>query len=550
MTRATEATAAEATAAAVDTVAKILNMPDDVDIDVDALLDDRGSFFSLEPEMDAAMNDLFQQDRETSTKEDSSSCRSVTPPPPSLQDPSQHNTSDATADSEATLAKKMQQLYMEEGDRVVFDVHGLPQIVDQDPDDLQPYLSRLEQNINEMPADKKQAFLKARDMNPAYINSEQLRLMFLRAKRFDTQEAAENIVYHFEVKQVLWGDGECLGRQIHYSDLSEDDRSSADSGFMSVLPERDAAGRAVMWFRPVPEAHKTAENCMRAMWYIGNNILSSTETQKKGIVVVFYNVGAERTSGFEMIRKIQFGRDAMPRKLVGAHLCHNSSWLKPLTECAKFYLAKSDSIFARFRPHKGNHDAVVFDLQTYGIPISRENVRDGGGLPPEWHASWLAGCRKNEERTMVAKTTTGQEEAALPQEVILPSKLDVLFGRGKSTREHHGNMRCLQLVEERLPEYESSSKYAKTNMAERVVSDIIASGGRFLKRDRKLGWQIVDSDSARDKVSHYFRAVRAKGGCGGSTDDASPSSSPEVEKRVLDRFDMEGEQPTNKQVRS
>ena len=86
---------------------------------------------------------------------------------------------------------------------------------------------------------------------------------------------------------------------------------------------------------------------------------------------------------------------------------------------------------------------------------------------------------------------------------------DVLFGRGRSTREHDGNLRCAHLVEMHQPEYEHCSKSEKTDLAMRIVFMIKECDGRFLKKDRKTGWEEVEDTKAREKVSHFFRHLRA-----------------------------------------
>lgn len=64
--------------------------------------------------------------------------------------------------------------------------------------------------------------------------------------------------------------------------------------------------------------------------------------------------------------------------------------------------------------------------------------------------------------------------------------MDVLFGRGKSSREHVGNLRCGLLVESHLQEYNTATRFAKTQLSVKIVDMIIDAGGRFLKKDTKV----------------------------------------------------------------
>ena len=65
--------------------------------------------------------------------------------------------------------------------------------------------------------------------------------------------------------------------------------------------------------------------------------------------------------------------------------------------------------------------------------------------------------------------------------------MDVLFGRGKSSREHVGNLRCGLLVESHLQEYNTATKFEKTQLSVKIVDMITDAGGRFLKKDTKVG---------------------------------------------------------------
>jgi hypothetical protein len=91
------------------------------------------------------------------------------------------------------------------------------------------------------------------------------------------------------------------------------------------------------------------------------------------------------------------------------------------------------------------------------------------------------------------------------------SKYDVLFGRGK-VKEHYGNVYLHKLIAFKQDRYEASERWEKTVIAEEIVSIIREHGGRFLKLNPTAQeWVEVDSETAREKVSHTFRSRRPKG---------------------------------------
>ena len=124
-------------------------------------------------------------------------------------------------------------------------------------------------------------------------------------------------------------------------------------------------------------------------------------------------------------------------------------------------------------------------------------------------------------------------EAVKPSDVPIeaPTTHDVLFGRGKNTREHSGNLRCNLLIEMYAEQYESANKVQKTVIAERIVAMVHESLGRFLKQEANKGWVEVSDDAAREKISHFFRFQRSKRVSNGESQDTK-SAQAHATKRV------------------
>ena len=94
-----------------------------------------------------------------------------------------------------------------------------------------------------------------------------------------------------------------------------------------------------------------------------------------------------------------------------------------------------------------------------------------------------------------------------PISIISPMPNDVLFGRGKAIKEHPANVLLHRLVDERMLEYEMSLKWEKTVTASEIMAMFKERHGRFLKMEGG-NWVEVDSEVAREKVSHVFRSRR------------------------------------------
>lgn len=232
------------------------------------------------------------------------------------------------------------------------------------------------------------------------------------------------------------------------------------------------------------------------MWYIFNTTMKDEETQRNGIVGIVSNFGEHaRREPLSLMRELHRMKSGVPKKFVGVHYCYDDASLKPFVAGVRLFLAKE--MRTRFRPHFGDRENIAFELQTFGIPTKDHPILANGTLSLEWHREWL-----NVRRTQ-------EESASTKDGMIIPRRFDVLFGRGRNTREHTGNLRAAHLVEMYQTEYEQANKWGKTAVAQRMLEMIHESYGRFLRWEGK-GWVEVDAETAREKISHFFRHLRSK----------------------------------------
>lgn len=149
---------------------------------------------------------------------------------------------------EDVLAKELDKLSLDEHEKILFDVHGIAQNHDEDPDKIEESLKCLEEEIQKI--NEKEVYLEAKSMNPDYVSNRSFRLMFLRSEKYDPKVAAEVIVEHFYVKKLLFGGGEVLARNVRMDDLDQETQEVLESGFSQILPKKDAAGRTVLVLCP------------------------------------------------------------------------------------------------------------------------------------------------------------------------------------------------------------------------------------------------------------------------------------------------------------
>jgi len=163
--------------------------------------------------------------------------------------------------AEKMLAAEIDKLTLVEHEKIMFDVHGIAQMDQEDPEGIDGMLVQVEAEVNKIRS--KVAYNRAKYLDENYVNDRSFRLRFLRCDRFDCKLAAQRLVRHFEVKQGLFGEGDVLARDVRLSDMSEKDMLALEAGFIQVLPSRDAGGRSIFSIAPMHRPTEcSVENCV------------------------------------------------------------------------------------------------------------------------------------------------------------------------------------------------------------------------------------------------------------------------------------------------
>lgn len=272
---------------------------------------------------------------------------------------------------------------------------------------------------------------------------------------------------------------------------------------------------------------------LQAWWKISEITTEDEETQKRGCVILIYNLAAGPNSGDELRGLQRIGR-AFPQRTASLHACVDDATTKMVIELSILMTGKDES--TRYRCHSGSDIEVQYALNTFGIPNRILPVNTDGSVDVTQFLEFLKQLRIREE-IEVAKGSTRpglDEDGTFDQQtnavasltfaqgktkcsppdviatskpyVVVPGELDVLLGRGRAIQEHTGNMRCRQLVASFRDRYDRGSKSEKTEVVRLVVDGVHEWGGRFLDRNTDGGvWNPVTDEHARYKISHGFR---------------------------------------------
>jgi hypothetical protein len=159
-----------------------------------------------------------------------------------------------------SLAEELNKLSLVERQDILFDIHGVSDnVVDETPE----LVSRTSKEMDEfLKSLKTEAYDLAESQSPDYLKSKPFRLMFLRAERFDAQNAAQRMIRFLEHKLELFGPTK-LCKEITLDDLTPDDMECLENGHMQLMPVRDRSDRAVIVYIGNFMKYKTPANLVR-----------------------------------------------------------------------------------------------------------------------------------------------------------------------------------------------------------------------------------------------------------------------------------------------
>ncbi len=126
-------------------------------------------------------------------------------------------------------------------------------------------------------------------------------------------------------------------------------------------------------------------------------------------------------------------------------------------------------------PYNINHDhGCVHNTTSTGQSVFATNASTEESV----HSSTLIAHRQASDRPVSATLLDNATD-----DIIIPTDLDVLFGRGQTKNKHPGNQRFRELVNSMRPIYfaQGKSKKKKHALSEQVVEAVYAYGGRFLE---------------------------------------------------------------------
>jgi len=402
---------------------------------------------------------------------------------------------------DSVLADEFNKLSVYERSLTYEELHGVNDCVEETPILIQMSLRKIDEallNITEKPA-----YEIAEQDNKAYVTDPKFRLMFLRADGFDPAKAATRLVGFLEGKLRYFGES-LLTKRIQFSDLHDDVQACVKAGHVQILPSRDRSDRPIFTYLNScqDQSYRTPCNRLRAIMYFWLCLAEDEENQKRGLVVVAMHMGcidlrhANPTLAREHPRMMSW----LPIRVCALHCCTDDS----ITACffrVALVGAPAD-IRARHWFHQGTYTELMYFLLGFGIPVHLFPLSESRTIKKTTLNRWIAKSIARDLHLTYAKEFSG---------VDLPTRDDVLMGKGKPIQLHAGNDHLRVLVEDNINEYQAAHlSLDRMNIIYKVFSMIHARHGRFLHKDDDGWWRESPEEDALEKVRKTFQRTTRK----------------------------------------
>jgi len=377
-------------------------------------------------------------------------------------------------------------------------VHGVDDKIAEEETFIKTRLQELDVNLLLIKAGR--TYEAAEMMNKEYVSTRSFRLMFLRANRYDSKAAAEQMLSFFDVKQQLFGMDK-LVKDITMEDLDEDDLECLQSGFIQFAG-RDRADRQITIELPGLRVAKTLKNELRTRYYMMMSCLESEKNQLRGNVGIAWTIGEYREKENGSVETIEMAA-ALPVQCAAIHFCTDE--IGKYVICKMLVKAMSSKFRARFTPHFGSQLECSYRLSTYGISPGMLPFTPGTNqVVLDYHKHWFHSRFAKERRSQPVLVQSLLAPASVP--ITEPRIPDVLFMGGKKCR-NQGNERLRALVKSLIPVYSSGTNEEKRVIVDGLIGNVEREGGRFL--EKKSGpydaWEELGLDKSRIKVMQMFR---------------------------------------------
>ncbi|CAJ1964106.1 unnamed protein product [Cylindrotheca closterium] len=343
-------------------------------------------------------------------------------------------------EAEDILASELTKLSLQERTEALHDIHCVGQDLKETPELVQELLAQFDQTVKQQQQHEQTYEMIEKSHQRAYIEDPSFRLKFLRSNKHNVDKAVSQMLHFLRNKIKYFGNG-CIGREITFDDLNEEDRELLLSGIYHIQKDKDQSGRSVMYMLTELIGGDREESLCRVAYYVYFNILISIfEVQMKGLVFVFYDISKADElpviPGLNLTMAIMDMITSLPIRFTAVHFC-----LKARPEKLDLFNSLFKLVFklsshdckVRSRLHYGSDIELQYQLRSHGINTDSSPIDAEGSLREDNRNDWLHEHLDTERRSAIRSNPSGKKTPFVEPDVNAVTSYDSLISGSEAT---------------------------------------------------------------------------------------------------------------------
>jgi len=231
-------------------------------------------------------------------------------------------------------------------------------------------LAALDQHMMTLPAQSTAAYFRATTVCPDQV-SEERKLMFLQCEENNVPLAADRLALYWQYRLNGFGEDRCFEPMTLDGAMMDEITNMAKSGVVQLMPNTDAAGRAIIYFRMDKRDYALYSVQQEVMWltYLLEIVVQHQSLQSRGFVCLFNASNVTRKHYTRQAQ--QYRQRALDYAFPIRHRSNHGCNLSPLANYILVPVAmrlKSKNMRLRSRVHRGSGEDLLRSLAEFNLP--------------------------------------------------------------------------------------------------------------------------------------------------------------------------------------
>ena len=259
------------------------------------------------------------------------------------------------------------------------------------PHSRQAALHAMNEELSRLPSSATAAYQRARRQCPDQITPDRME-QFLEYNGGNATLAARMFAQYWEGRLQVFGEGRAFLPMTLSGALQDEAINMTNHRIWQLMPNTDAAGRAILFFSPARRdfGSFTIRQEIMSLWYLCEIIVADPEQRRRGLVTVsdVRNKQWKHTSK-QFLRYLNLLNSVFPIHVRAGHVCYPTAiGYFMILPVGKRLLPRS--VRLRVKVHYGSAEEVLASLKGYCLPKDRLPAEIGGDVQLNISAWMLA----------------------------------------------------------------------------------------------------------------------------------------------------------------